>query len=40
MPLYTFAHNLLKVLVQIANKMGLEKITVIEVQQQQQQQQQ
>jgi hypothetical protein len=26
MPLYTFLHNLLKVLVQTANKMGLQKI--------------
>jgi hypothetical protein len=26
MPLYTFLHNLLNVLVQIANKMGLGKI--------------
>jgi hypothetical protein len=25
MPLYTFLHNLLNVLVQIANKMGLQK---------------
>jgi hypothetical protein len=25
MPLYTFIHNLLNVLVQIANKMGLQK---------------
>jgi hypothetical protein len=29
MPLYTFAHNLLTVLVQIANKMGLQKKNVI-----------
>jgi hypothetical protein len=26
MPLYTFIHSLLNVLVQIANKMGLQKI--------------
>jgi hypothetical protein len=25
MPLYTFLHNLLNVLIQIANKMGLQK---------------
>jgi hypothetical protein len=29
MPLYTFLHNLLNVLVQIANKMGLKKNTYV-----------
>jgi hypothetical protein len=32
MPPYTFEHNLLNVLVQIANKMGLQKIMLLEVQ--------
>jgi hypothetical protein len=31
MPLYTFLHNLLNVLVQIANKMGLQKKTAVAV---------
>jgi hypothetical protein len=29
MPLYKFLHNLLNVLVQISNKMGLQKITLL-----------
>jgi hypothetical protein len=33
MPLYTFLHNLLNVLVQIANKMGLQKKMLKEVKQ-------
>jgi hypothetical protein len=31
MPLFTFSHSLLNVLVQIANKMGLQKYCVLDV---------
>jgi hypothetical protein len=38
MPLYTFIHNLLTALVQIANKMGLQKKSVTKPTQEQNQQ--